>query len=155
MSLDFSLAALLSYLNSRQLNPEIQKETGQLHITYKLQKNEELPVFFHLHMESKLLQIVAYLPYELPEKTLGETARLLHLLNKEMDMPGFGLDEKQHLIFYRAVVPSLDDKIETRLFDLSLGAARVACETFMRTIALIVSGAMNVNTLMKEGKIDK
>jgi hypothetical protein len=155
MYLDFNLAALFSYLNSERLNPEVHKETEQLHITYKLQKNEELHVFFHLHTPSKLLQIVAYLPYQLPEKTLGETARLLHFLNKEMDVPGFGLDEKQHLIFYRVVLPCLDDKIETRLFNLSLGAARVACDSFMRTIVLIVSGAMNVTTLMKEGEIDR
>jgi hypothetical protein len=151
MTIDFSLHALLAYLKANQLQPELQKETGQTFIMYEIQ-NFEVPVFFLLHSESKLLQLVAYLPYHLPEKTLGETARLLHILNKELDMPGFGLDENEKLMFYRAVLPCLDGKIETRLFNMYLGTARIACETFMHAIGVIVSGSATVDALMKEKK---
>lgn len=151
MFLDFDINAIVSYLKANQLPAELQKETGQFYIRYKIQ-NFDVPVFFVLHAESKLLQIVAYLPYQLPEKTLGETARMLHILNKEMDMPGFGMDEKESYIFYRAIVPCLDGKLDARLFNMYLGTTRIACDTFMHAIGLIVSGTVGVNQLMKERK---
>ena len=149
MSLDLNLNSLLSYLKSHQLNPELQKETGQIYIIYKIQ-NFEVPVFFVLQLESKLMQLVAYLPYQLPQKTLGESARLLHILNKELDMPGFGMDEKEGLMFYRSVIPFLEGKIDAKLFNMYLGTLRIACDTFMHAIGVVVSGTTTVDTLMKE-----
>jgi len=149
MTIDFNLNALLSYLKENQLQPELQKETNQIFILYHIQ-NFEVPVFFLLNKESKLLQIVAYLPYQLPDKTLDNTARLLHLLNKELDMPGFGIDEQNKFMFYRAVVPCLDGNIEKRLFNMYLGTTRIACDTFMHAIGIVVSGTSTVDALMKE-----
>lgn len=151
MSIDFNLNALLVYLREKGLQPELQKESGQIFIIYQI-KGFEIPVFFLLRKESHLLQSVAYLPYKLNEKTLGESARMLHILNKELDMPGFCLDETEKLMFYRAAIPCLHGKIDTELFNMYLGVARIACETFMHTIGLIVSGTVSVNEMMGEKK---
>lgn len=149
--ISFNINALISYLRENNLQPEFQKETEQVFVVYKMGEFE-VPVFFLIRHESHLLQMVAYLPYILPDKMLGEAARMLHILNRELDMPGFGLDESEKLMFYRAVVPCFDEKIEKRLFNMSLGTARIACETFMHAIGMIVSGTTTVDEVMKQKK---
>jgi hypothetical protein len=148
MTIDFNIHALTAYLKENDLVPEFQKETGQIFIVYKIQEHE-VPVFLLLRPESALLQMVAYLPYRLRKKILGEVARLLHILNKELDMPGFGMDEFEELMFYRAVLPCPQGNIDTRLFNMYLGTTRVACDTFMHAIGMVVSGTMRVDEVMK------
>ncbi len=145
---EFSINTIIYYLKESNLQPEIQKETNQLFINFTMHQYE-VPVFFVLHPVSHLIQMIAYLPYQLSEKTIGEMGRLLHLLNKELDMPGFGMDESEKLIFYRAVVPCLNKEIDKQLFNTYLGTTRVACDTFMHVIGLIASGNMTVDTLLK------
>jgi hypothetical protein len=151
MTFDFNVNALISYLRANSLQPELQKETGQVFIIYKIQEYE-VPVFFLMRPESGLVQMVAYLPYRLPDKTLGEVARMLHVLNKELDMPGFGMDESERLIFYRSVVPCPSGKINEHLFNLYLGTTRIACDTFMHAIGVVVSGTVTVDQAMKNKK---
>jgi hypothetical protein len=151
MTFDFTINALLAYLRENNLQPELQKETGQVFITYKIQQYE-VCVFFLMRPESALLQMVAYLPYQLPEKTLGEVARMLHILNRELDLPGFGMDESEKLMFYRSVVPCVEGKVDKYLFNMYLGTARIACESFMNAIGIIVSGTMSVDEIMKDKK---
>jgi hypothetical protein len=154
MTIDFNINALIAYLKENGLSPEFQKETGQIFIVYKIQEHE-VPVFLLLRPESTLLQMVAYLPYRLPKKVLAEVARLLHILNKELDMPGFGLDEIEELMFYRAVFPCLHGKIDKSLFNMYLGTARIACDTFMHAIGMVVSGTVRVDEVMKEKNTKK
>ena len=148
MTFDFNAHALITYLRENTLQPELQKETGQVFITYKISGYEVL-VFFLIRAESGLLQMVAYLPYRLPEKSLGETARLLHIFNRELDMPGFGMDEGEKLMFYRSVLPCMDNKVDKRLFNMYLGTTRIACETFMHALGQIVAGGVSVDDLLK------
>ena len=149
MSFDLNINALLAYLRENQQEPELQKATDQVFITYQVQ-GYEVPVFFLARTESELLQIVAYLPYQLPQKTFGEVARMLHILNKELDMPGFGMDETEKLMFYRSVIPCPDGKVSKRLFNMHLGTTRIVCDTFMHAIGMIVSGTMTVDEVLKD-----
>jgi hypothetical protein len=138
MTFEFNAHALITYLRENGLQPELHKETGQVFVTYQIEKYE-VPVFFLLRTESGLLQIVAYLPYLTPEKSFGEMGRVLHILNRELDMPGFGLDESEKLMFYRAVLPCMEGRVDKRLFNMYLGTTRVACDTFLHVIGTIAS----------------
>ncbi|HEY4832444.1 MAG TPA: YbjN domain-containing protein [Waddliaceae bacterium] len=151
MTFDFNVNALISYLRENQLKPELQKETGQVFIVYQI-KEFEVPVFFLMRPENSLMQMIAYLPYQLPEKTFGEVARMLHLFNRELDMPGFGMDESAKLMFYRCVLPCWENKIEKRLFNMCLGTTRVVCDTFMHAIGIIATGMMRVDEVVKDQK---
>lgn len=151
MSFDFNINALLAYLRENNQQPQFQKETNQVFLTYTI-KGHEVPVFFLLRPEGELLQIVAYLPYQLPNNNFGQVARMLHLLNKELDLPGFGMDETEGFMFYRSVLPCHGGKVEKRLFNMYLGTTRFVCETFMQAIGMIVSGTMTVDDVMKEKK---
>lgn len=149
MTIELTNNNILKYLQDQKLQPSLQKETDQVYVEMKI-KEFNIPVFFLIRPESALLQIVAYLPYQLPKKTFPEVARMLHMLNKELDMPGFGMDELEQLIFYRCVIPSLDRKIDTRLLNMYLGTTRLACDTFIHAIGMIVSGTTTVDQVLNE-----
>jgi len=148
MNLELNQNSLLKYLNEKNLNPTFQKETDQIYIEMKM-SNFDIPIFFSILSERNLLQTITYLPFQLQEKTLADVARMLHNLNKELDMPGFGIDEKEKLIFYRCVIACLDRVIDKRLLDLCLNTSRFICETFLHAIALIVSGTTSIDEVLK------
>lgn len=149
MSFSLDSHELLQHLNAQGLKPTFDPASGQISVAFNV-GGAEVPIFFVIRSESALLQTVAYLPYELSEKTLGNVARLLHLLNKELDMPGFGLDEKIHVIFYRAVIPCLNNQVNEQLLNLYLGTTKVACETFMQVIGKVLSGKMSVDEMLRQ-----
>lgn len=148
MSLDLNVNNLLKALKQLHFEPMFQKETDQTYILFKI-KEVEVPVFFGVNQESALLQIIAYLPYQLHEERLGEVARMLHLVNKQLDLPGFGMDEKEKLMFYRCVVPCLHGKLEEKLLGMYLAAIRLVCETFMFAIGSVAAGMGKLDDIMK------
>lgn len=99
--------ALLQVLKEMKLDPIWQKETDQIYVLLTIAKRE-VPIFFGLRGGNTLLQTIAYLPYDLPQKSIGQVARLLHLLNRDIDVPGFGIDEEQRLMFFRCVIPCIE-----------------------------------------------
>lgn len=140
---------LIHLLHDLKLEPTLQTETNQVYATLYISR-QEVPVFFGILGEGTLLQTIAYLPFEINDSKKGEVARLLHLINKELDMPGFGMDEVQKLMFYRCVIPCLNGEIAENILDTYVGTTKVACETFMSAIALIASGSANVDDILKE-----
>jgi hypothetical protein len=151
VTFDFNVNALIAYLREKDVHPELQKETGQVFVLYNIQ-GYEVPLFFLLHEESLLLQIITYLPFRVLDKTLADTARLLHILNRDLDMPGFGIDESEKLIFYRSVIPAIHHTIDAQVFAMYLATSRVACTTFLRPIGMIVSGVTSLDVVLKEIK---
>lgn len=149
MTINFDTHALLSFLKEKDLKPELQKETEQIFIAMDIQ-GHEVPVFFVFREESQLLQTVAYLPYQLHAKTFGEVARMLHMLNRELDMPGFGLDESEKVLFFRCVIPCTNKKIDTQLLNMYLGTTKIAIDTFLQAIGVIVSGMTTVDEVLKQ-----
>jgi hypothetical protein len=113
--------------------PEVEKESKQQYFTMKIVE-KEVPVFFRIMGESSVLQMIAYPPTQIQEETFGEIARFLHILNKELDIPGFGMDEKTKLIFYRVVLPCLDEKIDERLISAYIKTIQNALTYFFAGI---------------------
>lgn len=140
---------LLKLLNSWKLEPTFQPVTAQVYIVMKI-RELEVPVFFGIRSENTLLQTIAYLPYRLQKNTLNEVARVLHLLNKELDVPGFGLDEKENLMFYRTVILCPDQELNEKVLELHLATGRVAVESFMGAIEMIATGKKSVEDLYKK-----
>ncbi len=148
---DLTLDEIYKYLNDRELRPTLQRQNNQVFITLQVKKME-VPLFFAVLGEGTLLQMIAYVPYTMHEKAISEAARLLHYVNREIDMPGFGMDEKDRLMFYRLVLACVDKKVDERLLELYIATTRVACETFMEAIQLISSGTANFERVSKERK---
>lgn len=97
----------------------------------------EIPIFFVIFGDNLLLQLISYLPFPLKEASLAPVARFLHKINRDLDIPGFGMDEKEKLIFYRIVIPCITGKLDEQLLANFLGTIRLACENFLEPIGIV------------------
>lgn len=145
------LGVFFKFLETEGLKPTFQSDNHVVFITMTIEK-QDVPIFFAFISGNTLLQSITYLPLQMTEKTRGDVARLLHFLNKEIDLPGFGLDEKEKLIFYRSVIPVIDGEISEKWVKINLAAAKHVCETFMMAIALINSGTATLDAVMQKMK---
>lgn len=133
-------------LEQNSLKVEEQKETNQLYAILSLQ-DKNYPTFFRIYEKQQLLQILAFLPFEYKEETLLDLGRLLHLFNKELDQPGFGLDEAGKVIFFRSMVPATNEIIDDKILEAYLQATKNACELFSPAIYAIASGSATYDQL--------
>lgn len=142
---------IFDYLEKKGLKPVLQKESGQVYITTEVNK-AELHTFFVILAEGSILQLISYIPLNFLDSAKNDVARLLHILNKDVDMPGFGMDEKEKLIFYRAVIPCLNKEVSGEYLDLIISASKAACEAFMGIIGVVATGTSKLDQLLADFK---
>ncbi|QXE27202.1 YbjN domain-containing protein [Chlamydia buteonis] len=145
---------LSKYLTHAGLEPLLERESGLTYINIQAE-DHELPLFFVIRNEGEILQMICYFPYQLYDNQREATARLLHLLNRDVDIPGFGMDEEQGLIFYRLVIPCLQGEINEILLRVYIDTIRLVCDSFSHSIGLISSGNMNLDELKKQARKEK
>ena len=149
--LELKLNALLEYLRSKNFDAHIQHETKQIYLIFKIHR-KDFPVFIRLFEEHSLLQILIFMPCLLTENGLNDTARLLHLLNKELDMPGFGLDENAGAIFYRLTIPFFTKKFDETLLDGFLNSVKELSTTLYPAIELAATGTATLDQILKQAE---
>ncbi len=145
------LNSLLNFLNRKKLEPQLDSQTGQIQILLNFSKRE-IPVIFNLISEGLILQSIAYLPITLPKKHLNDISRLLHILNKQLDLPGFGMDEKHELIFFRVPILSLEKTFSEELINVMLGTTELACDSFLTGIEMIANGSVSLEKTLQAEK---
>jgi hypothetical protein len=145
------LQKIRTYLKSQGIDAELQAETNQLCILFKTGERE-YPVFIRIYEGGELLQLLAFLPCNTKRETVPETARLLHLLNKEIDTPGFGMDENSEVIFFRTMIPVKDGQLDENLLNSYMNATQVVCQSFAPVIAAVAYGAITFDEVMKKSK---
>lgn len=151
--LTLTLNEILKHLKTKGTLVEWQKETDQLCIMFKIAERE-YPLFIRIFEGGELLQLLAFLPCTTSTNTYGETARLLHLLNKQVDLPGFGMDEATDTIFYRCMLPVHNKKIDSQILDALLNATEVVCTSFAPIIAAVAYGTVSFEDVIKQAKTD-
>lgn len=149
--LKLDLVEIQKHLQKNSINAEFQKETNQLVIVLKIAERE-FPLFIRIFEGGELLQILAFLPCTIKPKNMGDTGRLLHLLNKEIDVPGFGMDEESGVAFYRCMIPAKEHHIDAAIFDALLNAAQVVCTSFAAVIAAVAFGSVSFEEVIKKSK---
>lgn len=132
---------------------QYQKETNQLYLTLKTDQ-VEFPVFVRIYEGDTLLQILAFLPSPLDQDRIGDIGRLLHLMNKELDVPGFGMDEMAGILFFRAMVQIPNKKIDENLISTYMNVIQVICKSFFPTIQAVASGAISYEELLKKAQTE-
>lgn len=142
---------LKKHLSDKGIQSELQTETNQLCVTLKIAERE-FPLFFRIYDGEELLQLLAFLPCNTKPETVGDTARLLHLLNKEIDTPGFGMDENAQVVFYRCMIPAKNKEVDTKFFDAYLNATQVICQSFAPVVAAVAFGAVTFDEVVKKSK---
>ncbi len=145
------LDAIHSHLRSKGIDIHLQAQTSQLYLLLKIAETE-FPVFIRIFDGDELLQLLTFIPCNFTEATTADTARLLHLLNKEMDIPGFGMDENAGVVFYRCMLPANHKKIDAALLDAYLNTIDVVCKSFAPVITAVSHGALSFNEVLKNAK---
>ncbi|MDR3623584.1 MAG: YbjN domain-containing protein [Chlamydiales bacterium] len=151
MQLKLTLNTLLNYLQNNKFMPQLQADTNQISILFR-SATIEFAIFLRLLDEGELLQILIYIPIQLKDETLNDTARLLHKLNHDLDVPGFGISEYAKLIFYRIVMPCPNKICNTDLLNKYLQIGPKACTGLYQLISSIVDGKNTFDELMQAQK---
>lgn len=149
--LKLELNAIRSHLQKKGIEPSLQKDTNQLCILLK-GAEVEFPLFIRIFEGGELVQLLAFIPCNINSTTAGDTARLLHLLNKEVDLPGFGMDEAASVVFYRSMLPAKNHHIDASIIDAFLSATELVCNTFTPVITAVAQGALSFDEVLKKAK---
>lgn len=147
----YSLSDVKNFLSSKHLEMKDQKETDQIYAMLTVD-GKEYPFFVRAIEDAKLIQTIAFLPFEFKEEHVNETARLLLLFNKELSHPGFGIDEDNHVIFFRCLIPAVNGKLSETLLKTALEATKNALQIFTGSIFAIGTGQITYKDLMEKAQ---
>lgn len=143
-----TLETIQKYLAAKGHHLEFQKETGQLYMLIS-QGMANFPFFIRLYDHGELLQLIAFMPFSLKEGHEADVARLLHTINKDIDLPGFGMDETNGIIFYRLMLPIYKLHLEEATLELLVNIFPNICQTFSAPIMAVAQGKESLKTVLK------
>lgn len=143
--------AILSCMLKHKYTAEIQTETQQVYTILKI-SDKEYPLFLRVYEEGQLLQLLVFIPCPLEKAQLNDMGRLLHLLNKELDVPGFGMDEMSGAVFYRVMIPATKKKIDEDLLLMFLKTVEKACQMFAPPIEAVGFGQVTLDEILKKAE---
>jgi hypothetical protein len=144
-----TLDSLYDSLTQSQFDVKRQPETNQLYVLFKV-LDQEYPIFIRVMDEGELLQLLAFMPVSLDAKTIPDVARLLHLFNKEIDIPGFGMDEKAKVNFYRVILPGIEGEVSGKIIAGYINSIKMITETFYPVIAAVATGQVTYADVLKK-----
>lgn len=139
------------YLKSKNFDFQAQPETQQLFMVHKIH-DIEFPIFLRVYEGSPLLQILAFFPTELKESARNDTARLLHLLNKEIDIPGFGMDEQMGMVYYRCMLPTSNGEIDGEVIETFIKSIQRICENLAPVVMVVSTGQVTFEEALAQAK---
>lgn len=144
-----SLETIRKYLATKGYPLEVQKETDQLHSVLKIQ-GANYPLFLRIFEQSDVLQLLVFLPCTIKEGCEPELARLLHRINKEVDIPGYGMDESNKVVFYRFMLPGHKNQIEETAIFSYLRSLEKLCDTFTVPIVSVAQGRLTFQAILDQ-----
>lgn len=162
--------SLLNFMQKNKYEANIQSDTQQVYTIFKINK-KEYPLFLRVFDDGHLLQLLVFIPCALEpnqkfafdkktkrepsesssdksKESVADLARLLHLLNKELDVPGFGMDEMAGVVFYRLMLPTPKKKFDEDLLVAYLKTAEHVCQMFSTPIEAVSSGQMTLDQIL-------
>ena len=143
------LDKLHQYLNQKGYEALLQNETNQIYLIFKI-NNIEYPLFIRIYEGGELLQLLAFVPGHIQTGAQADLARLLHLLNKELDTPGFGMDENAGISFYRNMLSSIDKTIHPQLLESHLNSIQLILKTFGPIVLTVASGKATFDDILQK-----
>lgn len=142
---------LIDALKKYNFDPQIQDETNQIYLIFKHEKRE-FPLFIRTLDEGELLQLLTFIPCMMKPEQQADVSRFLHMINKELDVPGFCLDESTSTVFYRLVIATPDNELSETIFEAFLNTSQMVTRTFSPAIEAIASGAMPLAEVLKKAQ---
>jgi hypothetical protein len=142
---------LVNSLSKFGLKATEQPESKQLLTTFS-QGGYDYPTFIRQLDGGNLLQVLTFVPCSIDKEAFADLSRLLHMINKELDMPGFCCDEESNTVFYRIVIPCINGQIDEPLFHAYLNTTQHVCEMFGTIVQAIAIKAMSLEEMMTKAK---
>lgn len=127
------------FLMNNQYNAQLQSATNQILILFNVDKRD-FPFFIKMDEQNHTLSLILFMPCSMRPKAPVEVARLLHLLNKEIDLPGFGMDETANVIFYRYVLLLPAQEIDGTLLKTVIDSLARLGPSFYPLISSVANG---------------
>lgn len=169
--LELTLDNLIQLLSQNGYQAHLQKETNQVYTVFSFE-DREYPLFLRIFDHAYQLQLMVFLPSHLQAqsdqnphgtpspidvdspygKIISSLSRMLHLVNKELDIPGFGMDEKAGVVFYRVIIPSMHKCIDPQLILNYIKGAEQICKLFGMPIEAVSTGEATLDDLLKKAK---
>lgn len=144
-----TINSLMKFLKQKGHEPQYQKETDQIYVIFKV-GNHEFPLFFRVYDGGNILQLLVFFPLQVPKERLDTIARLLHYYNKELDLPGLGMDETVGLVFHRVMLPTATQKVDQDLLESLVNTAPKICEQFFVPILNAVNSRENFDEILPQ-----
>ncbi len=144
-----NLTALNKHLDKKQMKPQLQEETNQILLAFRIDDNN-FPIFLRISEEEEFVQILTFFQGELKPTAIAPLSRFLHYLNNQVNLPGLSMDEKENLIFYRTILPCSGKKIDDAQLEKYIGAAFNVCQNFHPLITEITEGKIGFDEAMKK-----
>ena len=113
-------------------------------------RDRRIPPFIRLMEGGELVQLIGFLPCNFQGETLYEVARTLHMINREIDLPGFGMEEQAKTIFYRLMVPAPNGQIDEKLVLAYLKSIHLVITSFHQVIQAVASGEMSLMQVIEQ-----
>jgi hypothetical protein len=141
---------LLQELKKLGYDAQVQEETQQIYFLFKDDMKREFPLFIRILHEGELVQILTFIPCNVKEEQKNDVARFLHMVNKELDVPGFCMDEASLTVFYRLILPAHKKEMADDIFEAFVKTSQVVCKTFTQAIEALAAGAMTLDDVLKK-----
>lgn len=143
--------AFIESLEKIGIKATLQEENNQVFASLSI-NDFDYPMFIRRLKGGNLLQVITFIPCTLEDGSANDVGRLLHMINKELDMPGFCSDEESKTIFYRLVVPCLNQKVDEDLFHAYINTTKQVCTMFGTIIQAIAIKAMGLQEMLDKAK---
>ena len=140
---------LLQALQTLKLDAKVQPETKQIYIIFE-HDGAQFPLFIRELNDGELLQFLSFIPCSVEKAHMNDLGRLLHMLNKELDMPGFCLDEQSSTVFYRQMMPTLKKEFNPDVMEALINTSQMVCKSFAAVIEALATGAMTLEEILKK-----
>lgn len=140
---------LLESLKKLNYEPKVQTETNQICVTFE-HEGREFPTFLRPLHNGELIQILTFVPCNVDSDKILDVARFLHMLNKELDVPGFCVDEQSLTVFYRLTLPALKTEYNPDALEAFMNTSQVVCKSFGTVIEALCVGALTLDEILKK-----
>lgn len=98
------------------------------------------------------LQLIVTLPFSISDSQIPDLARLILLLNKGMELPGFELSEVDLLIFFRHAFVVPEDDLDERILLSLVGMIELLLATFSETLEAVATGKRSLREVIEEAQ---
>lgn len=114
-----------------------------------IQSHKDLAKLFEAGEKCDLAQLLYLFPYQVRSDQIGQTGRLLALINKIAPFAGFGLDENSMQCYFRYAFPLALQEPSYRTFAIALELIKDTLNIYAPTIDDVCTGAVSLEELLQ------